>query len=182
MKIQITALGRGGCTDFVAQPHRLHLGGQGAEGVDALDFELPEAWAGKNVALYIQHQDGTRLAPVLLSAAGSVPVDRRFTGAEEGRWMLAATDSQGYAAYTQPGSYDVYPTLSLEGEETEPSQSLYEQFIAQVMDSARLAQAAADDAAQAGADAAAAVGQAQVAAQTAGTKSEAAAASAARAE
>lgn len=182
MKIQITALGRGGCTDFVAQPHRLHLGGQGAEGVDALDFELPEAWAGKNVALYIQHQDGTRLAPVLLSAAGSVPVDRRFTGAEEGRWMLAATDSQGYAAYTQPGSYDVYPTLSLEGEETEPSQSLYEQFIAQVMDSARLAQAAADDAAQAGADAAAAVGQAQAAAQTAGTKSEAAAASAARAE
>ena len=43
MKIQITALGRGGCTDFVAQPHRLHLGGQGAEArvQSVMDITLP---------------------------------------------------------------------------------------------------------------------------------------------
>jgi hypothetical protein len=41
MQINITARDFGG-TEFLAQPHRLHLGAQKAEGVDQLEFSLPE--------------------------------------------------------------------------------------------------------------------------------------------
>ena len=43
MQINITARDFGG-TEFLAQPHRLHLGAQKAEGVDRLEFSLPEQW------------------------------------------------------------------------------------------------------------------------------------------
>ena len=45
MQINITARDFGG-TEFLAQPHRLHLGAQKAEGVDQLEFSLPEQWNG----------------------------------------------------------------------------------------------------------------------------------------
>lgn len=182
MKIQITALCRNGGTDFVPQPRRLHLGGQGAEGVDTLEFLLPSDWAGKNVSLYIEHADGVRQAPLLLGADAAVPVDRRFTGAASGRWMLAVTDGEGYAACSQPGSYDVYPTLSLDDEGEEPSQSLYEQFVAQVMDSARQAQEAVDRAVQSGSEAASAAQDAGEAAEQAKNERLAADSAASRAE
>lgn len=182
MEIRITALCRNGCTDFVPQPRRLHLGGQGAEGVDTLEFLLPSDWADKNVSLYVEHADGVRQLPLLLGADGCVPVDRRFTGAASGRWMLAVTDGEGYTACTQPGSYDVYPTLSLDDEGEEPSQSLYEQFVAQVMDSARQVQEAVDQAVQSGSEAASAARDAAQAADKASNDRLAADSAADRAE
>lgn len=54
MQINITARDFGG-TEFLAQPHRLHLGAQKAEGVDRLEFSLPEQWKGCVVTLHIRH-------------------------------------------------------------------------------------------------------------------------------
>ena len=92
-----------GGTEFLSQPHRLHLGAQNAAGVDELCFTLPEAWAGCTVALYLRRSDGTLLAPVSLDTQHCVTVDRRLTGSTGGQWMLAAIDASGYAAYTRPG-------------------------------------------------------------------------------
>ena len=50
MQINITARDFGG-TEFLAQPHRLHLGAQKAEGVDWLEFALPRQWAGCIVSI-----------------------------------------------------------------------------------------------------------------------------------
>ncbi len=44
MNIKIIQRQCGG-TEFLSQPHRLHLGAQNAAGVDELCFTLPEAWA-----------------------------------------------------------------------------------------------------------------------------------------
>lgn len=113
-----------GGTEFLSQPHRLHLGAQNAAGVDELCFTLPEAWAGCTVALYLRRSDGTLLAPVSLDTQHCVTVDRRLTGSTGGQWMLAAIDASGYAAYTRPGSYDTYAILPTDGgvEELPPSQ------------------------------------------------------------
>ena len=138
MQIKITPRTLGG-TEFTAQPARLHLGAQNAEGVDRLVFQLPAEWAGCSVTLHIRHSDGTLAAPLVLDAAHSAPVGRSFTGWPAGQWMLAATDGSGYTAYTRPGRYDVYDILPTDGTEEEPSPSVYEQFIAQVS-----GQAAAD--------------------------------------
>ena len=91
-----------GGTEFLSQPHRLHLGAQNAAGVDELCFTLPEAWAGCTVALYLRRSDGTLLAPVSLDTQHCVTMDRRLTGSTGGQWMLAAIDASGYAAYTRP--------------------------------------------------------------------------------
>lgn len=131
MQIKITPHTLGG-TEFTAQPARLHLGAQNAEGVDRLVFQLPAEWAGCSVTLHIRHSDGTLAAPLVLDAAHSAPVGRSFTGWPAGQWMLAATDGSGYTAYTRPGRYDVYDILPTGGTEEEPSPSVYEQFIAQV--------------------------------------------------
>lgn len=138
MQIKITPRTLGG-TEFTAQPARLHLGAQNAEGVDRLVFQLPAEWAGCSITLHIRHSDGTLAAPLVLDAAHSAPVGRSFTGWPAGQWMLAATDGSGYTAYTRPGRYDVYDILPTDGTEEEPSPSVYEQFIAQVS-----GQAAAD--------------------------------------
>lgn len=132
-----------GGTEFLSQPHRLHLGAQNAVGVDELCFTLPEAWAGCTVALYLRRSDGTLLAPVSLDTQHCVTVDRRLTGSTGGQWMLAAIDASGYAAYTRPGSYDTYAILPTDGgaEELPPSQ--YEQFVARVLESASTASTAA---------------------------------------
>ena len=66
MHIKITPRQLSGCTDFVPQPARLHLGSQNAQGVDTLAFDLPPEWAGKSVALHIQQADGSLPAPLLL--------------------------------------------------------------------------------------------------------------------
>lgn len=131
-----------GGTEFLSQPHRLHLGAQNAAGVDELCFTLPEAWAGCTVALYLRRSDGTLLAPVSLDTQHCVTVDRRLTGSTGGQWMLAAIDASGYAAYTRPGSYDTYAILPTDGgaEELPPSQ--YEQFVARVLESASSSHAA----------------------------------------
>lgn len=114
MQINITARDFGG-TEFLAQPHRLHLGAQKAEGVDRLEFSLPEQWKGCVVTLHIRHTDGTLAEPLALDETGCVSVGRSFTGWASGEWMLAAANGSGYTAYTRPGQYDVHGILPTEG-------------------------------------------------------------------
>lgn len=182
MHIEITARQLSGCTDFVPRPARLHLGSQNAEGVDVLAFALPAAWAGKSVALYLERADGTPQPPLLLDSQGQAAVDRRLTAARAGRWMLAATDGAGYTAYTQPGSFDTGEILTAGDEGEPPSPSLYEQFVAQVLDHAVSAAASAQAAARSAGDAGTSAGQAAASAAAAQTKADAAGASAGRAE
>ena len=138
MQINITARDFGG-TEFLAQPHRLHLGAQKAEGVDQLEFSLPEQWNGCVVTLHIRHADGTLAEPLALDEAGCVGVGRSFTGWASGEWMLAAANGNGYTAYTRPGSYDCYAILPIDDDAEELPPSLYEQFVARVLESARAA-------------------------------------------
>ena len=138
MEIEILEQQCGG-TEFVPSPHRLHLGAQNAEGVDRLQFILPAAWAGCTMALYLRRSDGVQLAAIPLDSDGSVTVDRRLTGSVRGQWMLAAMGSGGYTAYTRPGSYDVYATLPTDGGSEELPPSVYEQFVARVLESAHAA-------------------------------------------
>ena len=161
MIITITAKEQGGGTQFVPAPRRLHLGGERAEGVDRLTFELPEEWEALSVSMYVEHEDGKLMTPVLLDSQHSVSVSRTFTDALEGKWMLAATNGAGYTAYTLPGSYDVYDTMDTSGDGTEIPQSQYEQFVSQVIQSASNAANAAAQAQASQAAAASSAGQAQ---------------------
>lgn len=181
MQIKITPRTLGG-TEFTAQPARLHLGAQNAEGVDRLVFQLPAEWAGCSVTLHIRHSDGTLAAPLVLDAAHSAPVGRSFTGWPAGQWMLAATDGSGYTAYTRPGRYDVYDILPTDGTEEEPSPSVYEQFIAQVSGQADAAVQAAQNSAASEANAAQQAQAAADAAERAALNGSRAATSASRAE
>ena len=175
MRIKIAPRdGRGG-TEFLPEPSRLHLGGQQAEGVDKLEFSVPAEWDGKDVSLYIEHADGIQQTPVQLDEENTAPVDRKITSATSGRWMLVATDGRGYTAYTKPGTYDVYGTLATDGAGEDPSPSLYEQFVARVLESANIAQASAKSAGQSSTEAAA---SAQSAAGSASRASGSAAAAA----
>lgn len=132
MKIQIIQRACGG-TEFLPQPSRLHLGAQNAEGVDRLQFQLPESWADCAIALYLRRSDGTQLAPVPLDGDACVTVDRRLTGCTGGQWMLAAVSGSGYTAYTRPGRYDTYATLPTDGGSEDLPPTLYEQFVARVL-------------------------------------------------
>ena len=181
MEIQITQKQCGG-TEFLARPHRLHLGAQNAAGVDQLHFILPEAWAGCSAALYLRRADGTLLAPVSLDGEGRVTVDRRLTGSTGGQWMLAAIRGEDYTAYTRPGSYDTYAILPTDGGAEELPPSLYEQFVARVLESASTASTAAQRAAASAASCTANAAQAQTAAQRAETGRTAALEAAGRAE
>ncbi len=182
MQIEILPQYRNGGTDFIPRPRRLHLGGQGAEGVDRLEFALPAEWAGLDVTLYIEHRDGTQQQPQLLAEDGTAAVDRRFTAALAGRWMLTATDGAGYTACTQPGVYDVYAALDTDEAGEEPSPTLYEQFVARVLESANTAQTAAKSALASEASAAADALAAQSAAASLESASADAQDAAARAE
>lgn len=146
MQIKITPHSLGG-TEFTAQPDRLHLGAQNAEGVDRLYFVLPAAWSRCSVTLHILHEDGTLAEPQVLEADSTVTVGRSFTGWAAGQWMLAASDGSGYTAYTRPGRYDVHGILPLDGTEEAPSPSVYEQFVAQVAANANAAAQSAQSAA-----------------------------------
>lgn len=181
MQIEILPKDCGG-TEFLARPHRLHLGGQQAEGVDLLQFRLPAAWQGLAVALYIEHSDGTSPSAIPLSADSTVEVDRRFTAWPAGKWMLAATDGAGYAAYTRPGSYDVYEVIEANGSAEDPGPTLYEQFVARVLASANEAAAAAKSAASSESAAAASAAQARLAGSTAASGANSAGQAAAKAE
>jgi len=181
MKIQIIRRQCGG-TEFTALPHRLHLGAQNAAGVDELCFSLPDEWAGCSIALYLRRSDGTLLAPVALDTNNCVTVDRRLTGSTGGQWMLAAISDTGYTAYTRPGSYDTYAILPTDGGTEELPPSLYEQFVARVLESSSAASTAAQKAAASAASTAANAAQAQAAAQRTSADSAAAANCAARAE
>lgn len=154
MKIKISARDARGGTAFAASPAKLYLGGQMAEGVDKLEFELPDEWDGMGVALYIQHEDGKLMAPVLLDAENTASVNRALTEATKGVWMLGATNSAGYTAYTAPGEYVTYKTIDTSGDGTEVSENQYQQFVDQVLASASAAQNAAAAAQQAQAAAA----------------------------
>ena len=145
MKIQIIHRACGG-TEFLPQPSRLHLGAQNAEGVDRLQFQLPESWANCAIALYLRRSDGTQLAPVPLDGDACVTVDRRLTGCTGGQWMLAAVSGSGYTAYTRPGRYDTYATLPTDGGSEDLPPTLYEQFVARVLESASTAATAAQSA------------------------------------
>ena len=183
MRIEIAPRdGRGG-TEFLPEPSRLHLGGQQAEGVDKLEFSVPAEWDGKDVSLYIEHADGIQQTPVQLDEENTAPVDRKITSSTSGRWMLVATDGRGYTAYTKPGTYDVYGTLATDGAGEDPSPSLYEQFVARVLESANIAQASAKSAGQSSTEAAASAPSATASAQTAaGSASRASGSAAAAAE
>ena len=183
MRIEIAPRdGRGG-TEFLPEPSRLHLGGQQAEGVDKLEFSVPAEWDGKDVSLYIEHADGIQQTPVQLDEENTAPVDRKITSATSGRWMLVATDGRGYTAYTKPGTYDVYGTLATDGAGEDPSPSLYEQFVARVLESANIAQASAKSAGQSSTEAAASAQSATASAQSAaGSASRASGSAAAAAE
>ena len=154
MEIKISARDARGGTAFAASPAKLYLGGQMAEGVDRLEFELPEEWDGMGVALYIQHEDGKLMAPVLLDAEHTAGVSRALTEAEKGVWMLGASNGAGYSAYTEPGEYFTYRTIDTSGDGTEVSENQYQQFVDQVLASASAAQNAAAAAQQAQAAAA----------------------------
>ena len=181
MEIQIIQTPCGG-TEFQAQPHWLHLGAQNAEGVDRLQFVLPPAWDGCTAALYLRRADGTQLAPVPLEEGGGVTVDRRLTGCTSGQWMLAATDGAGYTAYTRPGRYDTYATLPTDGGSEELPPTLYEQFVARVLESASTSATAAQKAAASAARCSDDAAKAQTAARQTYTNSTAAADAASRAE
>ena len=183
MRIEIAPRdGRGG-TEFLPEPSRLHLGGQQAEGVDKLEFSVPAEWDGKDVSLYIEHADGIQQTPVQLDEENTAPVDRKITSSTSGRWMLVATDGRGYTAYTKPGTYDVYGTLATDGAGEDPSPSLYEQFVARVLESANIAQASAKSAGQSSTEAAASAQSATASAQSAaGSASRASGSAAAAAE
>ena len=96
--------------------------------------------------------------------------------------LKAFTKLYGYAAYTRPGSYDAYAILPTDGGTEELPPSLYEQFVARVLESASSASTSAQKAAASAAATAANAAQAQTAAQRTGTDSASAAQSAARAE
>ena len=181
MQIQIIQKQCGG-TEFLARPHRLHLGAQNAQGVDTLQFTLPAAWAGCAAALYLRRKDGTQMAPVPLSAEGTVTVDRRLTGCTGGQWMLAATGPDGYPAYPRPGTYDAYATLPTDGGSEDLPPTLYEQFVARVLESASSAASAAQKAAASASGAADSAADARAAALQTGTDRSTTADCAARAE
>ena len=181
MKIQIIHRACGG-TEFLPQPSRLHLGAQNAEGVDRLQFQLPESWADCAIALYLRRSDGTQLAPGPLDGDACVTVDRRLTGCTGGQWMLAAVSGSGYTAYTRPGRYDTYATLPTDGGSEDLPPTLYEQFVARVLESASTAATAAQSASASAERCTSSAAQAQTAARQASTSSTAAAGCASRAE
>lgn len=118
----------------------LKLGGEGSTGVETLEFELPEEWAGMAVTVHVQQLDGTLVQPVLLGEDRCLEVDRMFTASEKGLWMLRAMDGNGYCAMTRPARYECYETFATDGD-TEITPSQYEAFVAQVLGGRRTRQA-----------------------------------------
>lgn len=124
--------------EYCPEQKVLKLGGEGSTGVETLEFELPEEWAGMAVTVHVQQLDGTLPQPVLLGEDRCLEVDRMFTASEKGLWMLRAMDGNGYCAMTRPARYECYETFAADGD-TEITPSQYEAFVAQVLGAANTA-------------------------------------------
>ena len=146
--------------EYCPEQKVLKLGGEGSTGVETLEFELPEEWAGMAVTVHVQQLDGTLPQPVLLGEDRCLEVDRMFTSSEKGLWMLRAMDGNGCCAMTRPARYECYETLATDGD-TEITPSQYEAFVAQVLGAANTASQKAKDAQSAADRAEGAAGEAQ---------------------
>ena len=146
--------------EYCPEQKVLKLGGEGNTGVETLEFELPEEWAGMAVTVHVQQLDGTLPQPVLLGEDRCLEVDRMFTASEKGLWMLRAMDGNGYCAMTRPARYECYETFTADGD-TEITPSQYEAFVAQVLGAANTASQKAKDAQSAADRAEGAAGEAQ---------------------
>ena len=146
--------------EYCPEQKVLKLGGEGSTGVETLEFELPEEWAGMAVTVHVQQLDGTLPQPVLLGEDRCLEVDRMFTSSEKGLWMLRAMDGNGYCAMTRPARYECYETFTADGD-TEITPSQYEAFVAQVLGAANTASQKAKDAQSAADRAEGAAGEAQ---------------------
>lgn len=103
------------------------------------------------VTLHIEQEGGTLPQPVLLDESREVTIDRRFTAARQGLWMLLAQSADGYTAMSCPAKYDCYETIELSGTVEDIDPSVYAQFVALVQQAANTAMnegAAAKDAAK----------------------------------
>ncbi len=150
MKVRIIK-DRFGGMGWRAEPGVLHLGGVGTAGVESLSFALPEEWSGMAVTLHIEQEGGTLPQPVLLDESREVTIDRRFTAARQGLWMLLAQSVDGYTAMSCPAKYDCYETIGLSGTVEDVDPSVYAQFVALVQQAVNTAMnegAAAKDAAK----------------------------------
>lgn len=150
MKVRIIK-DRFGGMGWRAEPGVLHLGGVGTAGVESLSFALPEEWSGMAVTLHIEQEGGTLPQPVLLDESREVTIDRRFTAARQGLWMLLAQSTDGYTAMSCPARYDCYETIELSGTVEDVDPSVYAQFVALVQQAVNTAMnegAAAKDAAK----------------------------------
>lgn len=146
--------------EYCPEQKVLKLGGEGSTGVETLEFELPEEWAGMAVTVHVQQLDGTLPQPVMLGEDRCLEVDRMFTASEKGLWMLRAMDGNGYCAMTRPAWYECYETFATDGD-TEITPSQYEAFVAQVLGAANTASQKAKDAQSAADRAEGAAGEAQ---------------------
>lgn len=146
MKIKIVKSNFGG-VEFLAQPKVLHLGGMGSAGVERLEFELPREWMGCAVTLHVEQEGGALPQPILLDAACSAVVDKRFTAVRRGLWMLLAVDGNGYTAVTKPAQYICTESIDLNPTLEDIPKSIYEQFVQMVLKGASEAANAAASAA-----------------------------------
>lgn len=161
-----------GGSEFEVQPKVLHLGGMWAAKVDQLRIELPEEWKGKALTLHIQRKSGALPTPLIVNNQdGTVAVTGAFTAEDSGLWMVMAVGSDGYKAMSRPAQYVCYETINISGEEEIP-QTMYEKFVAQVLDSANAAAASAQEASKTKTEALGQVGSAKTDALAAITASK----------
>ena len=138
LNIKIRKLQDNGST-FRATPETLYMGGVGSARVDTLRFEVPEEWNGCAISLHVKRLSGALPDPQLLDENHCVVVDKRWTKEKQGSWMLLAMNDAGYIAMTKPGQYTCYETIDLNSTTETITQSLYEQFVAAVLNYANQA-------------------------------------------
>ena len=138
LNIRIRKLQDNGST-FRATPETLYMGGVGSARVDTLRFEVPEEWNGCTLSLHVKRLSGALPDPQLLDENHCVVVDKRWTKEKQGSWMLLAMNDAGYIAMTKPGQYTCYETIDLNSTTETIPQSLYEQFVAAVLNYANQA-------------------------------------------
>lgn len=138
LNIHIRKLQDNGST-FRATPETLYMGGVGSARVDTLRFEVPEEWNGCAISLHVKRLSGALPDPQLLDENHCVVVDKRWTKEKQGSWMLLAMNDAGYIAMTKPEQYTCYETIDLNSTTETITQSLYEQFVAAVLNYANQA-------------------------------------------
>ena len=138
LNIKIRKLQDNGST-FRATPESLYMGGVGSAKVDTLCFDVPEEWKGCAITLHVQRLSGTLPDPQLLDEKNRAVVDQRWTKEKQGLWMLMAVGADGYTAMTKPGRYTCYETIDRDSTTETITKSLYEQFVAAVLNYANQA-------------------------------------------